>query len=100
MHVLVKPVKTDSPEPKALFTHRCAARQLGEISPLPSHFGLLSFPPLRYLPPSWEGEQLWNNLLSQAVSFCQRRLAHSQDCKHLTTARALSMSTRFIHIPH
>lgn len=61
--MLVKPVKTDSPEPKALFMHRCAARHLGEISPLPSHFGLLSFPPLQYFSPSWEGEQLWNNLL-------------------------------------
>lgn len=72
-----------------------------EISPPPSHFGLPSFLPLPCFPLGWEGEQLWKNLLSQAVSLCQR-----EDWFTLKTAsiwplqRAGSMSTCFIHIPH
>lgn len=54
-HVLLKPVKTDSPEPESPVSaqNRCVARRLGRN--LPSSFlALLSFPPCR--PPSgWGG---------------------------------------------
>lgn len=75
---------------RALFMHRTGVwpGSWGELSPPPSHFSRLSFPPLQRFPLGWEGQQLCKNLLPWAVSFRQRRLARSQDGKRLTTAKS------------
>lgn len=87
---------------RVLFMSRARVRpgSGNEISPpppyptfsrLPSWLPSLSwrapFSPLWGSPLDWEAKQLRKNLLVQPVS-CWKRLAHSQDGKHVTTANS------------
>lgn len=95
--VLVKHVKTDSPETKSpvYVQNRCVARQLGEASPPPS----LGSPPS--LPPSGLG----GKAALEEPSFLSLSPLAREDWLALKTASiwplqiTVSMSTSFIHIP-
>lgn len=87
--------------PRALWKHGTGVwpGSWGEISPPLSHFCFLGFLPLKCFPLDWVGEQLRQNLPFQAISLCQRRLAHSQDSKHLTTANSSEHVNSFYSHP-
>lgn len=77
-------LEAESPEPKSsvYVQNRCAARQQGWSRP-----STFSCPPFR-LPSIVASLRIGKHPHAQPVSFCQRRLACSPDCKHLTTAKS------------